>query len=53
MIPFSDAAIFNSLAAQLSIDITKSAIKLKIDGVLSILCPAYDIMKIHGGKKLG
>ena len=53
MIPFSDAAIFNSLASQLSIDITKSAIKLKIDGVLSILCPAYDIMKIHGGKKLG
>lgn len=53
MIPFSDAAIFNSLASQLSIDITKSAIKLKIDGVLSILCPAYDIMKIHGGKRYG
>lgn len=53
LIPFSDGALFNSLASQLSVDITKSAIKLKIDGVLSILCPAYNLMKIYGGKKLG
>jgi hypothetical protein len=52
LIPFSDGSIFNSLASQLSVDITKSAIKLKIDGVLSVLCPAYGFMKIHGGKKL-
>lgn len=52
LIPFSDGSIFNSLASQLSVDITKSAIKLKIDGVLSVLCPAYGFIKIHGGKKL-
>lgn len=53
LIPFSDGSLFNSLASQLSVDITKSAIKLKIDGVLSILCPAFNLMKIHGDKKLG
>lgn len=53
LIPFSDGSLFNSLASQLSVDITKSAIKLKIDGVLSILCPAFGMMKIHGNKKLG
>nr|DAR62491.1 MAG TPA: hypothetical protein [Bacteriophage sp.] len=26
---------------------------MKIDGVLSILCPAYNLMKLYGGKKLG
>ena len=53
LVPFSDGSLFNSLASQLSVDITKSAIKLKIDGVLSILCPAFSFMKIHGDKKLG
>lgn len=45
-IPYSDPAIFNKLVSTLSVMMTKSGIKAKMDGILSVLCPTQGIVKM-------
>ena len=50
--PYSDGALFNKLVSIINVELTSKAIKIKIPGILSVLCPSYDIMKLYGNKKL-
>lgn len=45
-IPYSDPSIFNKLVSTLSTMMTKSGIKAKMDGILSVLCPTQGIVKM-------
>lgn len=46
-IPYSDPAVFNKLVSNLSVIMTKSGIKAKMDGILSVLCPTQGIVKMY------
>lgn len=50
ILPYSDPGLYHQMISKLSIGITKTAIKLKVDGVLSMLCPSYQRMMLYGGK---
>lgn len=51
-IPFSDPAIYSKLISTIGVALTRSAVKIKIAGVLAVLCPSYDIVKLYLGKFL-
>lgn len=51
-IPYSDDAIFRKLHSTIAVAMTRAAIKIKVDGILSVLCPTYGIRKIYGDKTL-
>ena len=51
-IPFSDSAIYNKLLSTIGTTLTKSAIKIKMPGLLAVLCPSYDIIKLYNGRML-
>lgn len=51
-IPFSDSSIYNKLISTISTTLTKSAIKVKMPGLLAVLCPSYDIIKLYNGRFL-
>jgi hypothetical protein len=38
-LPYSDPAVFEKLVSNLSVIMTKSGIKAKMNGILSVLCP--------------
>ena len=46
-IPYSDPAVFNKLVTNLSVIMTKAGIKAKMNGVLSVLCPTQNIVKMY------
>lgn len=45
--PYSDPIVFDKLVSNLSVIMTKAGIKAKMTGILSVLCPTYDIMKTY------
>ena len=51
-IPFSDASVYNKLISTISTTLTKCAIKIKLSGVLAVLCPSYDIIKLYNNRFL-
>jgi hypothetical protein len=44
--------MYNKLHSTLSVALTRAAVKIKVDGILSVLCPTYNVRKIYGGKTL-
>lgn len=46
-IPYSDPAVFEKLVSNLSVIMTKSGIKAKMSGILSVLCPTQNIVKMY------
>lgn len=49
-IPVSDPVLYNKIGSMLSSILTKSAIKLKFKGILSVLVPSHETIKLYGGK---
>lgn len=49
----SDPNVFNKVQSQISSILNKSSIKLKFKGILSVLIPSHEIMKIYGNKLKG
>lgn len=47
-IAVSDPVLFNKVQSMLSSILTSSAIKLKFKGILSVLVPSHEIMKLYG-----
>lgn len=45
-LPYSDPAVFEALVSNLSVIMTKSGIKAKMNGILSVLCPSQNIVKM-------
>ena len=46
-LPYSDPAVFEALVSNLSVIMTKSGIKAKMNGILSVLCPSQNIVKMY------
>lgn len=51
-LPLSDNTIYAKIISTVNSYITKSGIKQKIPGILSVLTPSYGIMKLYAGRKL-
>lgn len=51
-LPISDSAIFNKFVSTVASTLSKTAIKLKFDGLLAVLTPSHTIYKVFGGKLL-
>lgn len=51
-IPFSDNSVYNKLISTISTTLTKSAIKVKLPGLLAVLCPSSGIIKLYGDRLL-
>lgn len=51
-LPFSDNSIYNKLLSIISVSLTKGAIKIKMPGLLAVLCPSKDRIKTYNGKML-
>ena len=49
-LPFSIDEIYRKTYSIINVALTRAAIKIKLPGVLSILCPSFDIMKLYDGK---
>lgn len=52
IIPYSDSSVFKKLISTINVALTKSSIKTKIPGILSVLCPSYNIVQLVGDRKL-
>ena len=50
IIPISSGNVFDKVASILSSNLTSLAIKQKFSGILSVLCPSYEIMKLYGDR---
>lgn len=50
-LPLSDNTIYAKILSTLSSYLTKSGIKQKIAGILSVLTPSYNIFKLYGDRK--
>lgn len=46
-LPYSDPSVFDKLVSNLSVIMTKSGIKAKMNGILSVLCPTQGIVKMY------
>ena len=51
-IPYSDSRIYKKLVSVIHVALTNSCIKLKIPGILSVLCPSYNRIMLYGDKML-
>jgi hypothetical protein len=51
VIPLSDNTIYRKVFSTISSYLTNTGIKYKIPGLLSVLTPSYEIMKLYAGKK--
>lgn len=51
-IPYSDPAVFRKLHSTIAVALTRGAIKIKVQGVLSVLCPSFGVVKLYNGKTL-
>lgn len=52
ILPMSDNSIYAKLISTISVLLTKNGIKMKIPGLLAIISPAFDTIKLYDGKKL-
>lgn len=52
-IPYSDPSVFRRLHSTISVALTRAAIKIKVDGILSVLQPSYNAVKLYGDRLLG
>lgn len=52
-IPVSDPMMFNKIQSLLSSMLTSASIKLKFKGILSVLVPSHETIKLYGGKMKG
>lgn len=43
--------VYGQFLSTLSVFLTNAAIKIKVPGILSVLTPSHEIMKLYGGKK--
>jgi hypothetical protein len=51
-IPYSDPAVFRRLSSIISVALTRASIRIKVDGLLAVLSPSYNIVKLYNGKTL-
>ena len=51
-VPYSDPSLFRKLHSTIAVALTRGSIKIKVQGVLSVLCPSFNIVKIYNGKTL-
>lgn len=49
-IPISDPLLFEKVQSMLSSMLTSDSIKLKFKGILSVLVPSHETVKLYGGK---
>ena len=52
-VPISDPMMFNKIQSLLSSMLTSASIKLKFKGILSVLVPSHETIKLYGGKMRG
>ena len=52
-VPVSDPMMFNKIQSLLSSMLTSASIKLKFKGILSVLVPSHETIKLYGGKMKG
>ena len=52
IIPYSDTRIYKKIVSIINVALTNSCIKIKIPGILSVLCPSYNRMMLYGNKML-
>ena len=52
-ISYSDPSVFRRLHSTISVALTKAAIKIKVDGILSVLQPSYNAVKLYDDKLFG
>lgn len=52
-IPYSDPSVFRRLHSTISAALTRAAIKIKVDGILSVLQPSFNAVKLYGDRLLG
>lgn len=52
-IPYSDPSVFRRLHSTISVALTRAAIKIKVDGILSVLQPSYRTIRLYDNKLLG
>lgn len=50
-LPLSDNTVYRKIFSTISSFLTRNGIKQKIPGVLSVLTPSYEIMKLYAGRK--
>ena len=50
VLPYSIDEIYKKTHSIINVALTRSAIKVKLPGLLSILCPSFNIMKLYNGK---
>lgn len=51
-LPVDDNAIYNQFISKLAVFLTDSGIRMKIPGILSVLNPSYDTIKLYEDRKL-
>lgn len=51
-IPYSDPAVFRKLHSTIAVALTRGAIKIKVQGVLSVLCPSFGVVKMYHNRTL-
>jgi ribosomal protein S1 len=51
-LPISDTTMFKKLVSNLAVYLSNKGIKVKVQGILAILNPSYDLFKLYNGKKL-
>ena len=51
-IPYSDPAVFRKLHSTIAVALTRGAIKIKVQGILSVLCPSFNVVKLYNEKTL-
>lgn len=51
-LPMSDNTIYSKLVSTIAVTMTRSGIKMKIPGLLSVLTPSKGIIKFYGDRKL-
>lgn len=51
-IPYSDPSIYKKIQSIISVALTTSSIKIKMPGLLAVLCPSYNIYKLYGNRLL-
>ena len=50
VLPYSIDEIYKKIHSIINVGLTKASIKIKLPGILSILCPSFNIMKLYGDK---
>ena len=51
-IPYSDNSVYNKIISMCSVELTRKGIKAKIDGLLAVLCPSHNRIKLYGDRLL-